>query len=84
MHRKSKSPDKPRYVLNKEAIYVADDYDNMLLFIVEVLPLSAAEVSTFGFRRFFTTMKIAQREAKRREAVMEESKNKSKTKRGRK
>ena len=70
--------DRKGYVLNRESSFVAANYENMMLFICELLPLNASEVSLFPYPRFFRTLKIAQVEAKRREADNNKAKGKKK------
>lgn len=47
----------------------------MAMFMCDILPLSYGEITKFGYRQFFRTLKAAQVLAKAREQQMDKMKN---------
>lgn len=65
------------YILTRDSTYTEKTFEDMMLFMCDVLPLTYNEIKKFPYRRFFRTLKIAQKEAKRREDEANRMKNKS-------
>lgn len=66
------------YVSTKGETYSQTTFENMILFMVDILPLTYADLSTFGYRHFFRTLKVAQNEAIKRTKAMEAKNRKKK------
>lgn len=69
------------YVITKGETYVQRQYEDMMLFMCDLLPLTYQDIITFGYRQFFRTLKVAQGIAKSKEEQVEKMKNKSKRRR---
>lgn len=55
------------YQISKNESRIASQYEDMILFMCDNLPLSYNEISSFGYRQFFRSLKTAQRIAKAKE-----------------
>lgn len=64
-----------------EETYVQKQYEDMALFIVDLLPISLTELKAFGYREFFRSLKKAQGVAKNNEMQVEKMKNKNRSRR---
>ena len=69
---------KKGYVITKGETLAQKQFEDMMLFMCDLLPLTYKEIASFGFRQFFRTLKVAQGIAKAREEQMEKMKSKRK------
>lgn len=63
-----------------EETYVQKTYEDMMLFMCDLLPLTYEAICKFGYRQFFRTLKTAQGIAKAKEMQIEKMKNKGRRK----
>lgn len=62
--------------MTKGETYVQRQYEDMIMFICDLLPLTYNDICKFGYRQFFRTLKTAQNIAKAKEMQIEKMKNK--------
>lgn len=55
------------YVITREETIVQKTYEDMIMFMTDILPFTYNEIASFGYRQFFRSLKIAQAIAKARE-----------------
>lgn len=71
---------KKGYIITKEETYVQKQYEDMILFMCDILPLTYHDIVSFGYRQFFRSLKTAQGIAKAKEMQIEKMKNKGRRK----
>lgn len=59
--------DRKGYIISKAESRITKMFEDMMLFMTDLLPLNYAEIAAFPYQQFFRTLKTAQTEAKRRE-----------------